>query len=268
MPTNRNPMLVNSFEYQIMRMVRMFIMWLSTYILIHLTLRSNLKLKQDLDMKNRIVSIFHGLASFGLSLYYIIVKDFDLETPMDYFASGIICLSFSYFLYDLVACLFYGLWDVKLVIHHLLCVFGSLALLVYKRGFFVVVAGLMLAEASNLPMHVRCICRNFGMKHTKICEYSETLYMIIYILFRGVFAPILLIMSFFSPSCPLFISIVLLGLLVQSFFFIRTMIQIMKKKKRNAQERADKKVPLFWFEVNPDIYTLDYTKSGKKDNIF
>jgi hypothetical protein len=243
-------------------------MWLSIYVIIHLTLKTKLTLIQELDMKNRIVSIFHGLASFGLSLYYLIVKDFDLDTPMDYFSSGIICLSFSYFLYDLIACLFYGLWDMKLVIHHVLCVAGLLALFIYKQGFFVCVAGLMLAEASNLPMHVRCICRNFGMKHTKICEYSETLYMIIYIIFRGIFAPILFILSLYAPTCPLFISLVLLGILVQSFMFIGTMIQIMKKKIRNSKERKDKKVELLWFEVNPKIYTLDYAQSGKKDNIF
>ena len=261
-------MIVNSFEYQMYRMLRFFIMWTSMYIIIHLTINTSLKNLMELDMKNRIISIFHGLASFGLSFYYLISNGFNLESPLDYFNSGIICLSFAYFLYDLIACLIFSLWDIKLIIHHMLCVSGMFALLWFTKGLNACVAGLVLAEASNLPMHIRCICRNFGMKHTKLCEYCETTYILIYVIFRGILAPVLCVLTFLSPSTPIFIAFVMLGIVVQSFFFIITMISMMKKKMSNAEERSKKNVPLYWFEVNPDIYDLEYVQNTKKINIF
>lgn len=261
-------MIVDTFEYQILRMLRIFLMWNAIYMIIHFTIQTKLKKLTELDIKNRIISIMHGLLSFGLSAAYIIQHGIDLESPFDYFSSGIICLSFGYFLYDLLACLFFGIWDSKLIIHHFLCVVGLFALLWWRKGLFACVAGLFLAEASNLPMHVRCICRNFGLKHTRLCEYSETLYMIIYVFFRGVLAPILCVLTFMSPSTPILIALVLLGILVQSYFFIFTMIKIMRKKWDHYQERKQKNVHLFWFEVNPEIYELEYAKKSKPDNIF
>ena len=268
MTSDQTNLIVYSYEYQLLRMLRMFVMWTLMYVIIHLTLRTKLPLSQELDMKNRLISIVHGLASFGFCLYYLISRGFNLELPMDYFNSGIISLSFSYFLYDLIACLFYGLWDIKLIIHHMLCIVGMFALIWFGRGICVVVAGLVLAEASNLPMHVRCIFRSYGLKYTKMYDFCESLYMWIYIIFRGVLAPVLFVLALLSPSTPIFIALVLLGIMVQSFFFISTMIGILKKKKLQEGERKEKNVELFWFEVNPQIYELDYVKSKKVENVF
>ena len=99
-------------------------------------------------------------------------------------------------------------------------------------------------------------------------DFCEALYMWIYIIFRGVLAPVLFVLTLLSPSTPIFIALVLLGIMVQSFFFISTMIGILKKKKVQEGERKEKNVELFWFEVNPQIYELDYVKSKKVENVF
>ena len=261
--------LIDSFEYQCVRSLRFLVLWSAAYFLVHFGFSTSLKKEAELDLKNRLVSIIHGIACFLLSSYFIFFTGSGFESLTTYLSSGIICLSFGYFMYDLVACLCFGLYDSKLIIHHGLCLSGMTALLYFNRGMFACVLGLFLAESSNFPMHLRCILRTFGLKNTLLCELCETAYMLIYIFFRGILGPVFCVMAFLSPATPLVIAFTFMLLILQSFSFIFTMISILKKKMANAAERKQMQVNLFWFEVNPKILQLEYAQKKKtQENLF
>jgi hypothetical protein len=78
------------------------------------------------DIKNRLVSIVHGIVSFWASFYILASTIFfehianlppigEANFPEHHY---LIILSMSYFLYDLLACVYYDLEDMPLFLHH------------------------------------------------------------------------------------------------------------------------------------------------------
>ena len=76
-----------------------------------------------------------------------------------------------------MGCLYYGLWDAGLLIHHFLCLLGFGSALWFNYGGIDSVGGLFVAEISNLPMHLRVILRNYGLRFTRSYEYCENIYL-------------------------------------------------------------------------------------------
>ena len=245
-----------------------FTLWTLFYIVIHIVFKFNKIRKTDLDIKNRIVSIAHGALSFFFSSLFILHFGIDYDRPIDMISMKLVCLSLGYFLYDLLACFWFGIWDQKLVIHHILAISGFFFPFVAGRGVFAGIVGLFVAEASNFPMHFRVILKHLGLKHTKAYEFFDNLYLSIYIFARGLCSPIFCFMSFFSKDTPIFIKFVFVAMTLQSLHFIRIMISIIKKKTREKKERESKGVEFFWTTVNPQISKLDYIKKKSKQNIF
>jgi hypothetical protein len=83
----------------------------------------------------------------------------------------------SYEIYDLVACSIFGLADFGLVLHHTLCLFGFGSALIEGYGALGPIRGLFVTEASNFPMHLRVILRNYGLRYTRAYEFSENAYL-------------------------------------------------------------------------------------------
>lgn len=93
--------------------------------------------------------------------------------------------------------------------------------------------GIFYAEISNVPMHVRAILRNLGLRYTKAYELCELSYIIIYAIARGVFTPVFLVYPcVLSQTTPFLVKCICVGIFLQSVIYIREMIKIMKRKKR------------------------------------
>lgn len=76
-----------------------------------------------------------------------------------------------------------------MVIHHILAIVGELGGVVFSTGAIDSIYGLLYAEISNFPMHLRAILKHLNKRYTKIYELSEIIYMLIYIIARGLVAP-------------------------------------------------------------------------------
>lgn len=85
-------------------------------------------------------------------------------------------ISASYFAYDFLGCVYYDLADTSLVCHHALAMSGYGISIISKFGAPSSIWGLMCAEVSNFPMHMRCIVRSLGMRYTKLYEVFEWTY--------------------------------------------------------------------------------------------
>lgn len=80
--------------------------------------------------------------------------------------------------------------------------------------------GIFVTEISNLPMHVRHIIGLYGMRLTRLYECIEGLYFGIFILFRGLLSPYLLVAVWSDVYSPLLIKISAFGLMLYSVYYI------------------------------------------------
>jgi hypothetical protein len=224
--------------------------------------------QEDHDIKNRIVSIVHGLVTLGLAAHHILTTPFHYCVPTSENEQFIIRLSVTYFIYDFAACIYYGIWDKSLVIHHFSSITGFMFAYCTDVGAKISILGLLVAECSNFPMHMRVILRLKGLRHTKLFNLFEIAYLVIYVLVRGGLCLPMMIIAFncsaTSPVIPVMCSI--LG--IQSYFFIAQIIPILKNKYHELMELQQKGVQTYWLTHNPAVEALDYFKRSKKQNIF
>jgi len=224
------------------------------------------KKKAD-DMKNRIISIFHGLFAFFVSGYHIYRDNPQYDQQATPIQHMILLTSAAYFTYDFAACVYYGLSDMALVLHHTLCIMGILSCEMTNNGTTAIIL-LFLAEVSNFPMHSRVILRQLKMRYTKLYELADCLYLIAYIIARGVFMTRLAFTALPVAETPITPRVALFGIWAQSIYFINEMRSILKTKVKQYKERSQKGISLNWLNENERLHELSYFKNEGKDKVF
>lgn len=219
------------------------------------------------DVKNRIVSIAHGLFAFFVTGYHIYRDNPQYAEPATPIQHIIMLTSCAYFTYDFIACAFYGLADMGLVLHHGMVLIGIMSCEM-MNNCTTGLLGLFLAEVSNFPMHFRAILRTLKMRYTKLYELSECLYMGTYLMARGIFVTLLVITATPVSETPIAIRITCIGLWVQSLYYIYEMSGILKRKLKNYRERVTKNITYNWFSDNPRLKELSYYKNEGSEKIF
>ena len=73
--------------------------------------------------------------------------------------------------------MYYKIADSGLLIHHLLCIFAFGTAAQSGYGGLDSMVGLLCAEISNFPMHIRCILKNYNRRYTKSYEVCENAYL-------------------------------------------------------------------------------------------
>ena len=143
-----------------------------------------LKPADDLDTRNRLPAIFHGLTLFlfASNLYYRFPGS--CGDPNNEYSKRLIYFSVGYFQYDFWAMVHYGLIDFAMTAHHWACIIGMSIPLTYGMSANYIVMGMFVAEGSNAFMHTRAILRTFGLRFTKAYEFCEISFMTIYIFCR------------------------------------------------------------------------------------
>ena len=139
-------------------------------------------------------------------------------------------LSIGYFIYDTIACVYYGLWDGKLLIHHFMTSMGLGGSSFTGKGGCAILLGIVIAEISNFPMHMRQILKNHGLRHTRTYEYLERLYFTLYIIARGIFSPVVFFSAVHLPEVPIYIKLSCFVITAQSVGFISKMFKIIQRK--------------------------------------
>jgi len=117
-------------------------------------------------------------------------------------------------------------------------------------------------------MHFRVVLRTLKMRYTKLYELAECMYIVAYIIARGIFITLLVIKATPVSSTPIMIRFTCIGLWVQSLYFIYEMTGILKRKVKHFKERMQKNISLNWFDDNSKLVELSYYKSEGKDKIF
>lgn len=132
--------------------------------------------EEMLDMRNRIVSFFHGFAIMllaGYNTYFVHSQCGEKNTAFEETLMGI---SNGYFAYDLVAMAYLGICDRAMFIHHMICITGLSSGLFTGHAADILVGALFLTEISNPCMHVRVVLKHLGLRYTKAYETLELSY--------------------------------------------------------------------------------------------
>lgn len=257
-----------STEYKVVFFIGSVLVWSAICVLVESTISfKSLTPKQDHDVKNRIVSILHGTLTLILAGYSLFVDKTgytDPNTDVQHFA---ILTSMGYFLYDLIACVYYDISDRALWIHHSLAMFGYFTCVYYNNSTLSMV-GLFYAELSNPPMHLRAIFRSFGMRYTISYELCDIAYIVIYIIARGVFITYAIYQTLLNGEIPFLLRFTCFSLWAQSVYFMNEMVGILRRKNKQYKERVKKGIPYFWLTENPEIKKLSYANKQVKENVF
>lgn len=246
-----------------------FVAWSVLFLFVNynLDLSSKLGKKKIDDIKNRIVSIFHGLFALVVTAYHIFRDQPQFTDSTTTIQHIIMLTSCAYFFYDFLACAYYGLVDMGLVLHHSMCLLGMLSCEYYDNATTGLM-GLGMAEVSNFPMHFRVILRIFDMRYTKTYELAEILYIVSYAVARGLGTTWLVFAAVPVTSTPILIRLTCMGLWLQSLYFVYEMYGILKRKIRHFKEMSQKKISYNWFDDNPRLGELSFYRKEKKDKVF
>jgi hypothetical protein len=143
----------------------------------------HLKRNDYLDMRNRIVSFFHGTATMFMAGYHMYFLHSECGQKNSDFEHLIMSLSGGYFLYDLFAMAYFGILDNGMLLHHGMCVMGMVIALIEGISANYLIMGLFVAEISNPAMHFRMVMKHLGKRYTKAYEVAELTYICILFLF-------------------------------------------------------------------------------------
>jgi hypothetical protein len=245
-----------------------FIAWSVLFIVINYNVHfQKLSKKENDDIKNRMVSTLHGLYTFFAIGYHFYKDKPEYGSPNTPLQQIIILTSGGYVIYDTLACLYYGLFDMGLVIHHGMVLFGYWACQYYGYSTEGLI-GLFYAEASNAPMHFRMMLKQVRLRYTALYELLEILYIAIYFVFRGFFATILFVKTWGTAVCPFAVKLTCSGIWLQSMVYIKEMVGIIKRKRSQFKEKKEKGIEYWWLSENPRLVELSFYKKESRDKIF
>lgn len=156
-----------------------FVVWnVINIIVMNLKLKdSHLPRAEWLDLRNRIVSVLHGVIVLFMSGYNTYFAHSQCGEGNTYFEEIIMAFTGGYFAYDLVAMAYLGLLDKSMFIHHNICITGMCFGLFTGHSADILVSATFVSEISNPAMHVRVVLKILGLRYTKAYETSELTYM-------------------------------------------------------------------------------------------
>lgn len=243
--------------------------WTAIFLVVNSSISAKNLKKRDLDdIKNRVISILHGLFSLISTALHIYYDDPQYGTINTAHQEILIIISCGYFFYDMIACAYYKLTDAALIIHHSMTIMGYVSCFVYGYGATEAIMGLYLAEVSNCPMHLRMIFKNLNLRYTLAYEVLEYFYMATYMVSRGIFVPRMVWDTVPNPMTPLPEKFPMCGLAIQSVYYIFEMVKILRRRVVQHKERISKGVQLAWFKEVPELSKLSYYQKETNSKIF
>ena len=133
-----------------------FIYWnLINLVAMYVKLDIGFLSKEDqLDFRNRLVSIVHGIMAIVFGGYQQYFVHESCGSPNNFFEDFVVANTCGYFLYDLVVMAYFGLLDKTMFVHHWICIFGFGMSLWIGISSHYTICGLFIADLRT-PLHHR-----------------------------------------------------------------------------------------------------------------
>lgn len=208
------------------------------------------------DFVNRCVSALHGTMIFCMAVYdlWAYKEDYRGENKNNEFEKYALLFSGAYFLYDTVVMRIYKVSEIAIESHHIATIGLYAGIIWTNHAARVLMVGLMVAEVSNLVMHVRKLLTYVGLKHTKLRNFFQIAYFATYTLFRGIGGPYVLYLYAISNNMFLSFGPFVLFLFIQSVYTFPIMAKAFyTERKVSYRLKKEFKVKKFWFSHNPKL---------------
>ncbi len=214
--------------------------------------------KKRYDTIERILTIGYNIFALSVGYYDYFFNDSKCGYYNSEFQQFILCLSFGFFLFDYLYSYVYGILDFNRIVHHSVVIIAEYELLILRTGGYLMLRWGIFLELNGLPMQMRMILNNLGKKDTKLFLLFESGYFSSYVLSR------VLYLRFFVNYCYecneniILMPIAGVCLLLQAVQISITMFKITKSRIKELKERMNKGINLYWIDVNPEVYDLNY----------
>ena len=219
----------------------------------------------ELDLRLRIVSFIHGILCVIFAGYHFYMLHGQCGEPNTLYQRNLACMSIGYFIYDYTAMAYYGVVDLAMTFHHWISIFGLSFAVSYGQFLNFGADCQYFQEISNPFMHFKCILRSYGLRYTKSYEFCEIAFMVLYMYGRIIIGGTTVWSIFSCQHSPMIPKVVIVGMTAQSFWFIFTMVSILKNRLKEQMNRKKCQIKLRWFEPlnKQELEKLGIT--GKKE---
>jgi hypothetical protein len=226
------------------------VVWSLCYIIVlslPIALPKTISRTDELDFRNRVVSILHGLAVLFISGYHFFNFPTVCGNYNTNFEVNLIIMSVGYFTYDFLAMAYEGLLDLAMTLHHSVCIIGFALTLYDGHSASNVVGAMFIAEISNPSMHSRILLKHLHLRYTKAYEVCELSFLALYTTGRLILGSQSTYMIVTCSPARLLIKVCAIALLCQSIYFIRQMLMIGRKRIGEIANRSSQKISLQWW---------------------
>jgi hypothetical protein len=252
---------------------RICALWVVIWSLIYLAvlaIGSQFKFKMsrndELDMLNRVVSIFHGAAALILSGYHFASYGAHCSLPNVDYENQVFLMSAGYFTYDFLAMAYYGLLDAPMTLHHVVVVIGEIMTVELGSSASLALAALFVAEISNPAMHIRVILKHLGLRYTKLYELFELTFVFLYTFVRLLLGFYIVYLMVSCPSLHVAVRISAVVILLQTIFFVTKMVAMVSKRYKEISNRYTKGITMRWLDPlsEAQLKTLGIDRKNEK----
>lgn len=164
---------------------------LAGWVFLYLCLRAT-RIFATSEGISRVIAFLHSFAVCRYIELFIlgsplVLKDFGLATTTEESIS--LQFSISYFIFELVYCLYTRDEDLTMMIHHFVSLTGFLWCYNLGASGYEVCYATWLAEFTNPFLQARWYFRSKELHTTRIAQINEGLFVLLFIFFRGVVGP-------------------------------------------------------------------------------
>ena len=206
-----------------------------------------LPLNDELDVRNRFISLIHGVVALYLSGYEFFFLPASCGDANTFYESYVMLISTAYFTYDFLAMAYYGLLDWSMTLHHFVVILG-MGLNIYNGySAHLLLGGMFVAEISNPPMHLRCMMKHLGLRYTKSYEAADILFLVLYMLARLILGTYQVYIAVMCDKIHIVVKLCALAILLQSYHFSLQMKSIFMKRIKDMKQRNKLNIKMNWF---------------------
>ena len=169
---------------------------------------------KDTEYITRIISLLHSVLISGLAGYLFFRSPAEeFGSPSDLKYSFVLTLSASYFVYDALIGIQYGILESHFLAHHLIASAALFYGIFSKTSCWEINACLFLMEASNPFYHLNWICDKENFRYGLSYFCNQLAFCTTFFIFRIGFGSVLLMSAISSPRIHKFIKLCAIGLL-------------------------------------------------------
>lgn len=199
-------------------------------------------------LRHRIVTIYHGLSAFSLSLYWhLALNDRSCSKKNSTFELLTITNTFSHFIWDIIYMKYFNFLDTGNLIHHLLGITCYSSLFFQQHNINVIMLNLLPAETTNVNMHLREIFKRFGMRYTRAYYFNEYQYSYLYMLCRTFWIPLAFYWMYTCDSTNIVVLIFYPCHIVMSWYYVSLLPGLVRARGKELKKFKDAKIALNWF---------------------